>query len=85
MKTGRIFATAIASSLLLAGFVAGQRTTVNVAAQSRAHWEYQVIKADRIERDAAGASEIKDLKRLGDAGWEAIARNDSWVLLRRTQ
>ena len=54
------------------------------SAQARQKWEYQVVKADRIERSAA-LLEVKGLSQLGEDGWEAVGINDSWVLLKRSK
>jgi hypothetical protein len=85
MNSNRIFAAGFTALLLLVAFVAGQWRTTAAVAQNRPGWEYQVLRADKIERSASGGAEIKELKRFGDDGWEAIAMNDSWVLLKRAR
>ena len=68
---------------MLATFGIGERYSASAAAQSREKWEYQVVKADRIEQNGADTFEIKGLRKLAEDGWEAVGMNDSWVLLKR--
>ena len=70
--------------MFFGAFMIGQRHSSSVAAQARQKWEYQVVKADRIERSAA-LLEVKGLSQLGEDGWEAVGINDSWVLLKRSK
>src|SRR6476661_5054929 len=67
--------------MLLVAFGIGERYSASSLAQSRQKWEYQVVKADRIDRDGGNTSQIRGLKELGEEGWEAAGMNDSWVLL----
>lgn len=69
--------------VVLSAFVVGQRTSASTAAQARQKWEYQVVKADRIDRNGAAAFEVRGLSKLAEDGWEAVGMNDSWVLLKR--
>ena len=70
--------------MFLGAFMIGQRRSPSASAQARQKWEYQVVKADRIERSAA-VLEVKGLSQLGEDGWEAVGINDSWVLLKRSK
>jgi len=70
--------------MFFGAFIIGQRHSPSASAQARQKWEYQVVKADRIERSAP-LLEIKGLSQLGGDGWEAVGINDSWVLLRRSK
>ena len=71
------------AAMLLATFGIGERYSASTAAQSRDRWEYQVVKADRIEQNGADTFQIRGLRKLGEDGWEAVGMNDSWVLLKR--
>jgi hypothetical protein len=68
----------------LGAFMIGQHST-SASAQARQKWEYQVVKADRIERNGAASLEGKGLSKLGEDCWEAVGINDSWVLLKRSK
>ena len=70
--------------MFFGAFIIGQRHSPSASAQTRQKWEYQVVKADRIERSAA-LLEVKGLSQLGEDGWEAVGINDSWVLLKRSK
>jgi len=70
---------------LLAAFGAGQWHSATTSAQGRAKWEYQSIRADRIDGSGAGPFQVKGLGKLGDDGWEVAGVNDSWVLLKRSK
>lgn len=69
--------------MFLGAFVIGGR--YSASAQARQKWEYQLVKADRIERGRAGSLEVKGLSELGENGWEAVGITDSWVLLKRSK
>lgn len=71
------------TAMLLVAFGLGERYSTSTSAQSLQKWEYQVIKADKIENGGTGNFEIKGLRKLGEDGWEVAAMNDSWVLLKR--
>ena len=63
--------------LLLASFLAGQRTSSPVSAQSRPKWEYQIVGSWHT---------VDQLNKLGEEGWEAVTLNASnRVLLRRSK
>ena len=70
--------------MFFGAFIIGQHHPLSASAQTRQKWEYQVVKADRIERSAA-LLEVKGLSQLGEDGWEAVGINDSWVLLKRSK
>ena len=70
--------------MFFGAFIIGQRHFPSSSAQARQKWEYQVVKADRIERSTA-LLEVKGLSQLGEDGWEAVGINDSWVLLKRSK
>ena len=70
--------------MFFGAFMIGQWYSPSTSAQARQKWEYQVVKADRIERSAA-LLEVKGLSQLGEDGWEAVGINDSWVLLKRSK
>ena len=71
--------------MLLAAFGVGQWYTASTSAQSKPKWEYQVIRADRIEGSGAGPFQVKGLSEMGEDGWEVAGVNDSWLLLKRTR
>ena len=80
------FARVIVLTLMfLSAFIIGQRYSPSASAQARQKWEYQVVKADRIERSGNASIEVKGLSKLGEDGWEAVGINDSWVLLKRSK
>ena len=85
MRVNRIFAVAVGVTLLSVAFVAGtwslsrpKTVPVRMFRSSRAGH-------DRIEGGPLGNVQIKELKRLGAEGWEAVAMNDSRVLLKRSR
>ena len=71
--------------MFLGAFLIGQWNPASTSAQARQKWEYQVVKADRIERNGPTSLEVKGLAKLGEDGWEAVGINDSWVLLKRSK
>jgi hypothetical protein len=71
--------------MLLVAFGVGQRYSASTSAQPKQKWEYQVVKADQIDRNGVGPFEVKGLSKLGEDGWEAVGLNDSWVLLKRSR
>ena len=75
----------LATLMILGAFVIGQRYSTSASAQTRQKWEYQVVKADRIERNGVATLEIKGLSKLGEDSWEAVGINDSWVLMKRSK
>ena len=85
MRLDRLVRVVLLTLMLLGAFGAGQLYSVSTSAQARQKWEYQVVKADRIERNGAAAFEVKGLDKLGEDGWEAVGINDSWVLLKRSR
>jgi len=82
MTFHRLVRVVLLALMLLCAFIIGQPHFPSSSAQARQKWEYQVVKADRIERSAA-LLEVKGLSQLGEDGWEAVGINDSWVLLKR--
>ena len=85
MRSHWLVRVVLSTLMILGAFVIGQRYSASTSAQARQKWEYQVVKADRIERNGAAAFEIKGLSKLGEDGWEAVSINDSWVLLKRSK
>ena len=75
----------LTGSLLLVAFAVEQRRPASVSAQSRVKWEYQIVKADRVESRPGGIVEVKGLSQLGEDGWEAVGMNESWILLKRSK
>jgi hypothetical protein len=71
--------------MFVVAFGIGQRYSASTTAQSRQKWEYQVVKADRVDHDGGNTLHIKGLSQLGEDGWEAVGMNDSWVLLKRAR
>ena len=76
---------ALLTLMFVGAFIVGERYSPSTSAQARQKWEYQVVKADRIERNGATSLEVKGLSKLGEDGWEAVGMNDSWVLLKRSK
>ena len=85
MKSHRLARVILLTLTFLGAFIVGQRYSPSTAAQVRQKWEYQVVKADRIERSGTASLEVKGLSKLGEDGWEAVGISDSWVLLKRTK
>jgi hypothetical protein len=85
MRSHRLVRAILLTLLLLGAFVIGQRYSGSASAQARQKWEYQVVKADRIERQGTTGLEVKGLNKLGEDGWDAVGINDSWVLLKRSK
>ena len=54
--------------MFLGALIIGQRYSPTTSAQARQKWEYQVVKADRIERSGAASLEVKGLSKLGEDG-----------------
>jgi len=84
MRSHRLVRMVLLTLMFFGAFIMGQRHSASASAQARQKWEYQVVKADRIERSAA-LLEVKGLSQLGEDGWEAVGINDSWVLLKRSK
>ena len=85
MRLHMLVKVVLMTLILLGAFGVGQWHSASTSAQARQSWEYQVVKADRIERNGAAAFEVKGLSKLGEEGWEAVGINDSWVLLKRSK
>ena len=85
MRLHRSFRVVIFALMLLGAFLVGQRYSPSAWAQGRQKWEYQIVKADRIDRSGAAALEVRGLSKLGEDGWEAVGMNDSWVLMKRSK
>ena len=85
MTSHRLVRVVLLALMFFGAFIIGQRHSPSASAQARQKWEYQVVKADRIERNGAATLEVKGLAKLGEDGWEAVAINDSWVLLKRSR
>ena len=84
MTLHRLLRVIVLTLMCLGAFGVGQRYSPSTSAQTSRKWEYQVVKADRIESNGA-ALEVKGLSKLGENGWEAVGINDSWVLLKRSK
>ena len=84
MTLHRLVRVVLLALMFFGAFIVGQRHSPSASAQARQKWEYQVVKADRIERSAT-LLEVKGLSQLGEDGWEAVGINDSWVLLKRSK
>jgi hypothetical protein len=69
-------------ALMLAGaFVAGQHYSRSVVAQGRQKWEYQIIGSS-----FRGSTQVDQINKLGEDGWEAVTLNASnRILLRRAK
>jgi len=85
MRSHRFVRVILLTLMFLGAFIIGQRYSPSTSAQARQKWEYQVVKADRIERSGNASLEVKGLSKLGEEGWEAVGINDSWVLLKRSK
>ena len=85
MRSRRLVRVVLLTLVFLGAFIVGQRYSPSTSAQARQKWEYQLVKADRIERNGAESLAVKGLSRLGEDGWEAVGINDSWVLLKRSK
>ena len=85
MRSRRLVRVVLLTLVFLGAFIVGQRYSPSTSAQARQKWEYQLVKADRIERNGADSLVVKGLSRLGEDGWEAVGINDSWVLLKRSK
>jgi hypothetical protein len=84
MRSHRLVKVVLLALMFFGAFIIGQRHSPSASAQVRQKWEYQVVKADRIERGGA-LFEVQGLSKLGEDGWEAVGINDSWVLLKRSK
>jgi len=84
MTLHRLLRVMLLTLMCLGAFGFGQWYSPSTWAQTSGQWEYQVVKADRIESNGA-ALEVKGLSKLGENGWEAVGINDSWVLLKRSK
>ena len=84
MKYNRLLWMLMAILLFATGFVVAQRCPLSVSAQSRARWEYQIVKVS-IGQNAGGGFELKGLNSVAQDGWEAVGMNESWVLLKRSR
>ena len=85
MKLIRLGWVLLTILLTLAAYGFGPGRQASASAQTRTKWEYQIVKADRVDRSPAGALQVKGLSQLGDDGWEAVGMNESWVLLKRSR
>jgi hypothetical protein len=85
MRSHRFVRVILLTLMFLGALIIGQRYSPTTSVQARQKWEYQVAKADRIERSGNASLEVKGLSKLGDDGWEAVGINDSWVLLKRSK
>ena len=85
MTSQAIVRVLLSMVMLLVAFSIGERYSAVTSAQSRQKWDYQVVKADRIDQNGANILEIRGLSRLGEDGWEVVGMNDSWVLLKRSR
>ena len=85
MRSNRSVRVVCFALMLLGAFLIGQSYSAPTSAQARQKWEYQIVKADRIDRKGADALEVRGLSKLGEDGWEAVGINDSWVLMKRSK
>ena len=70
--------------MFFGAFMMGNLYSPSTSAQARQKWEYQVVKADRIERSGPFL-EVKGLSKLDEDGWEGVGISDSWVLFKRSK
>jgi hypothetical protein len=74
MKLHTVERIVLVASMLVVAFVAGERSSLSVVAQSRQKWEYQIV---------SGNHTVEKMNKRGEDGWEAITLNASnRVLLR---
>ena len=85
MTLHRLVRVGLLTLMLLGAFGAGQWYSGSTSAQARQKWEYQSIRADRIEGSGAGPFQVKGLNNFGEDGWEVAGVNESWVLLKRSK
>ena len=85
MSAHRLVKVILLTLMFVGAFIIGQRHSPSTSAQARQKWEYQVVKADRIEKSGTSSLDVKGLSKLGEEGWEAVGINDSWVLLKRNK
>ena len=77
MKLHAVVRILLVALMLVAAFVAGQRSSGPVAAQSHQKWEYQIVGSIHA---------VDQINKLGEDGWEAVTLNASnRVLLRRSK
>ena len=84
MTLHRLVRVVLLALMFLGAFMIGQRRSPSASAQARQKWEYQVVKADRIERSGPFL-EVKGLSKLDEDGWEGVGISDSWVLFKRSK
>src|SRR4051794_22754827 len=66
MRSHAFVRVLLLTAMLLAAFAIGERYSASTSAQSREKWEYQILKADRIQQNGAAAFEIKGLGKQGE-------------------
>ena len=77
MKPPAVVGIILVASMLVAAFVAGQRSSSPAAAQSHPKWEYRIVGSMHT---------VDQINTLGEDGWEAVTLNASnRVLLSRSK
>jgi len=81
MKPHALVRIDLVSLLLVGAFVAGQHYSRTAAAQSTQKWEYQIVGCG-----IGCSSQVAQINKLGDEGWEVVMLNASnRVLLKRAK
>ena len=81
MKPHPLVRIGLVSLLLVGAFIAGQHYSRTAAAQSTQKWEYQIVGCG-----IGCSSQVAQINKLGDEGWEVVMLNASnRVLLKRAK
>jgi len=81
MKLHSVVKIGLVSLMFVGAFIAGQHYPRTVAAQSPQKWEYQIVGCS-----VGCSSQVAQINKLGDEGWEVVALNASnRVLLKRAK
>jgi hypothetical protein len=81
MKLHSVVGIGSLSLLLVGAFIAGQHYPRTAAAQSSQKWEYQIVGCG-----VGCSSQVAQINKLGDEGWEVVTLNASnRVLLKRSK
>lgn len=81
MKLHSAVRIALVSAMLVGAFVAGQHYSRTAAAQSSQKWEYQIVGCG-----LGCSSQVAQINKLGDEGWEVVTLNASnRILLKRAK